>query len=129
MPRKMPFRPNADISQTYNDGSVEIFAARDGAAAGYQPVILATKKYRLNYASQFLGINRLYAGRQNHVEIELLIRVPRLDITPQDLARTHDGRWYSIHTVQTAKDVFPASLDLSLVAVTQNVEETNDVDG
>lgn len=122
MPRKTPFRPNHEISQSYPDGMVEIFSSSDGANPGYQPVIVATKKIRLHFEERILGINRLYLGRQNQVEIKRVIRVPRVAISTQDLAKTHDGQWFRVDSVQNVKDVWPASLDLTLVAVRQKIE-------
>ena len=128
MQRKTPFRPDTEITQTYNDGAVTIYSASDGAVPGYQPVIVAKKKCLLHFEERVLGINRLYLSRQNQMEIKRVIRVPRVPIVTQDLARTHDGQWYRIDAVQNVKDVWPASLDLSLVAVRQNVEVHDDPD-
>lgn len=122
MPRKMPFRPGNEISQTYNDGIVVICDASDSAVPGYQPVIKATKKYELPFEERVLGINRLFQGRQDHVEIKYLLRIPRVKVSPQNLAQTHDGKWYKVYTVQSVDGVKPDSLDITLVAVEQKVE-------
>lgn len=123
MPRKMPFRPRADkIAQTYNDGFVDIFSCADLAVPGYQPKLKATHVARLNYEKQFLGINRVYQSRQNHAEIKKVIRVPRGPVTVFQLARDHDGTWYRISLLQEPDGVFPASVDLSLTAVANEVE-------
>lgn len=122
MPRKLPFRPGNEISQTYNDGIVKIFTVADGAAPGYQPVIKAKLKHSLTFAERALGITRLFMGRQNRVEIEKVLRIPRVNVSAQDLAQTHDGKWYRIDSVQSVQDVQPASLDLSLVAEAKTVE-------
>ena len=122
MPRKLPFRPNNEISQTYNDGIVKIFTVADGAQLGYQPVIKATRKNKLPFEEQRLGINRLFLGRQDRVEIERVLRIPRISVSTQDLAQTHDGKWYRINSVQSVDGVSPASWDIALVALEQNVE-------
>lgn len=122
MSRKMPFRPSNEISQTYNDGIVEVFSSDDTAAPGYQPVIKATHKYTVPFSERVLGINRLFLGRQNQVEIKLVLRIPRIGVSTQDLARTHNGKWYRINAVQSVEGVRPPSLDISLVAVEQKVE-------
>lgn len=122
MPRKMPFRPGNEISLIYNDGIVRIYTTEDTAAPGYQPVIKVTEKYVLPFAEQRLGINRLFLGRQYQVEIERVLRIPRVNVSTQDLAKTHDGKWYRINTVQSVDGVRPASLDISLVAVETKVE-------
>lgn len=122
MRSRAPYRPNNQITQQYNDGAVEIFSLTDKAAPGYQPKKEPELKYQLRYAEQRLGINRIYLSRQNHVEILKVIRVPRVDITTQDVAVTHDGMQYSIDTVQEALGVYPPSLDLSLKAITHRNE-------
>lgn len=122
MPRKLPFRTGNEISQTYNDGIVKIFTVSDGATPGYQPVIKATMKHSLPFEERALGITRLFMGRQNRVEIEKVVRIPRLNVSTQDLAQTQDGKWYRIDSVQSVQDVRPASLDLSLVAEDKTVE-------
>ena len=120
--RKKPFRPNNEISQTYNSGRVEIYRAEDSARPGYQPVIKATLKYTIRYDERVLGINRLYLSRQNQAEIQRVIRVARLNITSQDIAITEDGVCYRIDTVQSVEGVYPPSLDLALKRLTEKVE-------
>ena len=122
MSRKVPFRPANEITQTYNDGVVKIFASKDGAAPGYQPVLKATQTYCVSFAERVLGINRLFLGRQNRVEISKVLRIPRIPVSTLDLAQTHDGCWYSINSVQSVEGVFPPSLDISLVAEERTVE-------
>lgn len=121
--RKRPTRPNNEITQQYNNGVVKIYRIRDAAAPGYQPepepVLLET----LRYEEQRLGINRLYLSRQNQMEIQRVIRVPRCPINTQDEAVTEDGRQYRIDTVQSVEGVYPPSLDLGLVEISQGVEE------
>ena len=46
---KSPFRPSADVAQTYGDGVVTIYAVSDGAAAGRLPAPVLTRKVRLDY--------------------------------------------------------------------------------
>lgn len=122
MPRKMPYRPADEISQTYNDGIIRIFTVTDGAQVGYQPLIHAKQKHKLPYEEQRLGINRLFLGRQHRVEIEKVLRIPRINVSTQDIVRTHDGSWYRINSVQSVDDVRPRSLDLALVAMEEKVE-------
>lgn len=122
MRSRAPYRPNNEITQQYNDGAVEIFSLIDKASPGYQPRKEPKLKYQLRYAEQRLGLNRIYLGRQNHVEILKVIRVPKVDITTQDIAVIHDGNQYSIDTVQEAMGVYPPSLDLSLKAIAHRIE-------
>lgn len=120
--RKVPFRPNNEISQQYNDGSVKIYAVTNAATPGYQPQESAAHKYTLRFENRALGINRIYLSRQNQAEIKRVIRVPRVDISPQDVAIINDGKKYRIDTVQEAMGVYPASLDLSLRLLTEKLE-------
>ena len=123
MRSRQPTRPSNEISQTYNSGIVTIYAVRDSAAPGYRPAPKPTKKAALRYEERRLGISRLYQARQNQIELERVIRVPRRpDIHTQDLAVTEDGIQYRIDTVQSAADVWPPSLDLSLAKTEQTWE-------
>nr|DAH20915.1 MAG TPA: hypothetical protein [Caudoviricetes sp.] len=121
--RKTPYRERGEISQAYNDGAVTICEITDAAAPGAMPEPKATPKATLRYAEQRLGINRLYLARQNQVEIERVIRVQRaIPVSTQDLAIDERGQQYRIDTVQATSDVYPPSLDLSLVRVQRTQE-------
>ena len=43
----------------------------------------------------------------------------RKEVSTQDVAVTEDGRQYRIDTVQVVQNVWPASMDLSLVKIEQ----------
>lgn len=120
--RKAPFRTNNEISQQYNDGSVKIYTVTDGAKPGYQPVEKTELKYKLHFENRALGIKRIYLSRQQQAQIVKVIRVPRVDISPQDIAITHDGKQYRIDTVQDVMGVYPPSLDLSLKTIERKLE-------
>lgn len=120
--RKAPWRPNNEITQQYNDGSVKIYTLTDVAQPGYQPKEKLELKYSLRFENRALGINRIYLSRQQQAEIEKVIRIPRVVISPQDIAIIHDGQQYYIDTVQEAKGVYPPSLDLSMRAIRQKLE-------
>ena len=122
MRKRQPLRPNNDITQTYNDGRVNIYAVADKAQPGYQPKKDTTLKYSLRFAEQRLGINRLYLSRQQHTEILKVIRVPRVDILPGDAAVLHDDSQYTVDTVQAVPGVYPPSLDVALKVITHKVE-------
>ena len=122
MPRKNPFRPGSEISQTYNDGIAKIYTVTDGAKIGYQPELKAKLTYQLPFAERVLGINRLFLGRQNRVEISRVLRIPRVNVSALDLVKLHDGKWYSIDSVQSVEGIYPPSLDLSLVAENRKIE-------
>lgn len=121
MPWKAPMRPRqSEITQNYNDGVVSIYSVKDVAQPGYQPVPQRTLKITVRYEEQRLGIQRLYSGRQNMVEIERVIRIPIAGkVDNQDIAVTEDGREYRIESVQSAMDVYPMSLDIALTKIVQ----------
>ena len=120
---KVPNRPANDITQSFNDGVVTIYAVENSAPPGYRPSEQLTKKVALRYAEQRLGINRLYMSRQNQAEIERVLRVPRVEsISNQDVAVTETGKQYRIDYAQSVADVWPPSLDLSLTKVEQEYE-------
>lgn len=120
--RKAPFRSSNEISQQFNDGLVNIYSIVNGAKPGYQPVEKPTLKYTLRYENRALGIKRIYMSRQAQAQIVKVIRVPRVDVSAQDIAITHDGKQYRIDTVQEAMGTYPASLDLSLKVIEQHME-------
>lgn len=125
MPWKAPYRPRTDngVTQNFGDGVVKIYTVTNSAQPGYQPVPALTLKCVLRYEEQRLGIQRYYTGRQNQVEIERVLRVPRYGgITNQDVAVTEDGRQFRIDMVQNVTDVYPASLDLTLAKIEQEIE-------
>ena len=119
---KAPDRKKGEVSQSFNDGIVQICRTTDGGAAGYRPVPVLEERFTLRFAEQRLGINRLYQGRQNQVEIERVIRVPKAGgISTQDVA-VIGGTQYRIDTVQAVPEVFPACLDLARVRIVQEYE-------
>lgn len=122
---KAPYRPDNNITQSFPDGVVAIFSTADTALPGYQPQLSLTETYRLRYEEQRLGLRRYYEARQNQIQVERVIRVPRVSgITSQDVAETEDGRRYRIDLVQAA-DTYPPSLDLTLVKYVQDPREVS----
>lgn len=128
--RQQPFRPRDSanrISQTYNDGLVEIYAVEDGAKPGYQPKLKLVPKGVLPFEVRRLGLTRIYQSKQAQSEIEKLIRVPKtpaFEIYGQDAAMIVSGSGlYRIESTQETTDVYPTSVDLGLVRITQHPEE------
>lgn len=123
---KAPYRPRGEISQSYNDGVVTVYAVTDSGPPGGLPVEKPVKKAVLRYEERRLGLQRYYAGKQNQVEVERVLRTPRRrDVSSQDLAVTEDGVQYRIDLVQSAADVFPPSMDLTLTRIDQNYDVSN----
>lgn len=122
--RKTPFRPDdRRITQSYRDGVVRIYTVTDGAATGYQPRPVLTLLETLFYQERRVGLQRYYAGRQAQVEVERVIRIQlRPAVNPQCVAVTEDGVQYGIELVQQVQDVYPPSMDLTLVRIEQKYE-------
>lgn len=122
--RKTPFRPRTDekITQDYNDGMVTVYSVTDSAASGRLPTVQTTEKVKLAYQERKLGIKRYYDAKQNQINVQRVIRVPRppVSIDNQDVAETEDGNRYRIDLVQVVPDVYPPSIDLTLTVYTQN---------
>lgn len=113
--RKAPERRGNEITQSFNDGIVTIYRVVDTSKPGYKPVPGLQKQYVLRYEERRLGIQRYYSGMQNQVQIERVVRCPRnLEVSPQDVAVTEDGRQYAVHMVQAVTGVFPSSMDMTL---------------
>lgn len=125
---KKPYRPAPDVAERYNDGVAQIYSVSDTAAAGYLPTETLTEKVRLDYQERKLGIKRYYAAKQNQIHAERVIRVqrPPEGIDNQDIAQTEDGVYYRIDLVQSVPDIWPASLDLTLVRYDQGVPESSE---
>ncbi len=120
---KAPYRPKGEITQGYNDGVVTVYAVTDAGPPGGLPVEKPAKKAVLRYEERRLGLQRYYQGKQNQVEVERVLRTPRRKgVSSQDLAVTEDGQQYRIDLVQSAADVYPPSMDLTLVRITQKYD-------
>ena len=122
--RKTPFRPDdRRITQSYRDGVVRIYTVTDGAAPGYQPRPVLTLLETLFYQERRVGLQRCYAGRHAQVEVERVIRTQlRPAVNPQCVAVTEDDEQYGIELVQQVQDVYPPSIDLTLVRIEQKYE-------
>lgn len=122
--RQTPWRPDNEISQTFNSGVCTVYTQRDSARPGYRPRPELEHKATLRYEEQRLGLNRYYAGRQVSIDVERVLRVPRgpaaLVPTPQDVVMDRvNGLYYRVDFVQTVPGVWPPSLDLTLTRFVQ----------
>ena len=128
---KAPTRPSENqITQVFDDGVVTVYAVTHPPAPRYQPKpqLMKPPKAVLRYEEQRLGIQRYYDALQNQIQVERVIRTPRHgQITNQDVAVTEDGRTYRIDLVQTVDNVWPASVDLTLVRYDQ-IPDVSDSD-
>lgn len=121
---KAPSRPSNQVTQAFNDGVVKIWSVKDTAQPGHLPVeSLNELKDTLRYEEKRLGIQRYYTGKQNQVNIERVIRVPRTNRpSSQDVAILEDGKQYRIDLVQAVTEVYPPSVDLTLARIEQKFE-------
>lgn len=121
---KAPYRPRENgISQSYNDGLVDIYRVEDTAKPGYKPAPALILKGTLAFSEQSVGIQRDYLARQNQIQIEKILRVPHgFPVDSQDVAiiRGTDTQ-YRIDRATKARDVYSPSLDLTLVRVAQTL--------
>ena len=121
--RRMPFRPDNEISQVYNSGVLTVLRMEDQAAPGYAPDAVPGEKAVLRYEEQRMGLQRYYAAREVHVRVDRVVRVPaRMPISPEDRVETIDGKKYRVELVQAVPGVFPPSLDLTLSRLTQDYD-------
>lgn len=119
---KAPYRPNNEISQSFNSGIVSIYSVKDTAAPGDYPAESLTLKIVLRYSERQVGVTRYYSAKQNMIDVERVIRVMRSrTITNQDVAITEDGARYSIDLVQLVNDVYPQCVDLTLKRIDQKL--------
>lgn len=120
---KAPPRPKHEISNSYNDGVLDIYGVEDQAKPGYKPVEKHVIVCTLRYEERKLGIQRYYQGKQNQIEVSRVLRVPipaGIELTNQQIAVTENGTKYRIRMVQRVKDVYPPSYDLTLERYAQN---------
>lgn len=123
---KTPYRPKGEITQAYNDGVVTVYAVTAAGPPGGLPVEKPVKKAVLRYEERRLGLQRYYEARQNQVEVERVLRTPRLrGVSSQDLAVTEDGQQYRIDLVQSTDGVYPPSMDLTLTRIVQKYDVSN----
>lgn len=109
-------RISKQISQGYNDGNVQIYEIVDTAEVGRAPApALGDKICDLRYAEQRVGVTRYYNALQAQVRIDKVLRVQRNDAITTDMIAVVRGIPYRIDQVQTVMDIYPPSLDLSLV--------------
>lgn len=120
---KTPYRPKGEITQAYNDGVVTVYAVTAAGPPGGLPVEKPVKKAVLRYEERRLGLQRYYEARQNQVDVERVLRTPRLrGVSSQDLAVTEDGQQYRIDLVQSTDGVYPPSMDLTLTRIVQKYD-------
>lgn len=120
---KAPNRTDNNVTQPFSSGVVTIYSITDIAEPGYKPKEGLSQKVTLRYEEQRLGIRRYYAGMQNQIEIERVIRTPHTgEISNQDVAITEDSKQYQIGQVQSVTGVWPPCVDVTLARIEQEYE-------
>ena len=123
---RKPNRPAHDITQPFNSGVVKIYKTENGAQTGHKAVEQLKKNpVTLRYDEQRTGVTRYYAAKQANIQIERVIRCPKvLGIDSQDVAVTEDGLQYRIEQIQTVDNIWPSCIDISLSKIVQRLEVT-----
>lgn len=108
-------------TQKFNDGVVNIYKVDNTSQAGNKPKEgLTLKVGPLRYEERTVGMSRYWTAMQDEVQIDYMIRVPKIKtISSQDIAII-DDKQYKITQVQYINDVNPPSIDLSLERLEAN---------
>jgi hypothetical protein len=103
------------LTQTFNDGTVDVYSVGNIAEAGNMPKDgLTIKISNLRYEERTVGMSRFWTAKQEQAQIEQLIRAPRVNsITTHDVAIL-EGQQYDIVQLQYIQDIEPPCMDLSL---------------
>lgn len=118
-----PYRPSNEISQTFDDGIVTVYAVTDAAKPGYKPTSGLKKRIELCYEERRVGIQRFFSGQQNQIKVERVLRCPATgQVSTQDVAITEDGQQYRIDLIQKVDGVYPPSVDITLTHIQQKYE-------
>lgn len=105
------------LTQQFNDGIVNIYSIGNIAAFGNMPkdgLKQPAKVENLRYEERTVGMSRYWTAKQEHAQIEQLIRTQRINsVTAHDVAILN-GQQYDIVQVQYPKETEPPCMDLSL---------------
>lgn len=118
-----PYRPCNEISQSFNDGIVTVYAVTDTAKPGYKTTPGLQRIIELCYEERRVGIQRFFSGQQNQIKVERVLRCPATGkVSTQDIAITEDGQQYRIDLIQKADGTYPPSVDITLTHIQQKYE-------
>ena len=103
------------LTQTFNDGVVDIYSIKNIAEPGNKPKEgLVSKISGLRYEERTVGMSRYWTAKQEHAQIEQLIRTQRINsVTVHDVAIIN-GQQYDIVQAQYPKEPESPCMDLSL---------------
>ena len=108
-------------NQPFDDGVVKIYTLGNIAKDGDMPKDGLTLKETIRYKERTVGMGRFWTAQQEHVKIDLLLRVQKLrNISSQDVAIPNDGKQYIIKQVQYIEE--QPVMDLSLERLSEDYE-------
>jgi hypothetical protein len=101
------------------DGAVNFYTLTNTAAKGKKPVLTETLKASCRFEARTLGVARYQAGLQIGVQIAKVIRVPKMAVSPQDIAGVTDFDTGAVtrYIVQRANPIegeLPKMMDVEL---------------
>lgn len=105
----------SQVSQSFNDGVVNIYKVGDIALPGDMPKEGLVLQQTLRYKERTVGLNRFYAALQNSIKVDLVIRCQQIrSVSTQDVAILQNGQQYEIKQIQYPEDADPHVMDLTL---------------
>lgn len=118
--RQRPYRDKGEISQTFNDGLLTVYAVEPNTVPDGVTLTGLMEKAKLFYAERRMGVQRYYAGIQAQIRLDRVVRCPKTSfVQPHDVVVTESGEHYTVQLIQTCPDVYPACVDISLSAIKQ----------
>jgi len=101
--------------QSFNDGIVKIYKSE----TGQNLTLIQT----LRYTERTVGYNRFYKALERDIEIDLIIRCPRIEILRKDtdilVAVLNGENRYRVIQIQFPEDKVPPVMDLTLEKVSE----------
>lgn len=108
------------LSQTFNDGVLQIYSVDNIAEAGNlaKDGLRPKDTNAIPYEERTVGMSRFWTAMQMQTTIIQILRIPRINgVSINDVVIPIDGEQYKIKQVQLVKDIEPSCMDLSLEKV------------
>ncbi len=103
------------LTQTFNDGVLDIYRVTNIAEAGNMPKDgLKAKIKNIRYSERTVGMGRYWAAMQEHVQITQMVRIQRIEAINVNDVAIIKGKQYKIVQIQYVQDTSPPCMDLSL---------------
>lgn len=112
------------VTQTFNDGVLNIYSVENQATPGNMPNNKFTQKVeKLRYDERTVGMSRYWIAMQAQEQIDFLVRTPRImSVNTSDIVTLIDGEQYKIKQIQYPKEIYPDCMDLSLERLEEHYE-------